>query len=185
MPVVRSALLGLVLGGLLATPAAAAGCSSCFFGGTCIVDDQLVTCGPTQAGCVPNAGILVFNSVPPNVPAYWTLFAKRRRPGRLQGRLEVFADEEFGDPAVPGFPGVCEDGICFGRRGRFNGTVVGDEFTAVARYRGGGRCEFRGTLQFGFGGPTPNAFTCRTAGGILLSEGAFHLQGIRLQGCAP
>jgi hypothetical protein len=88
-------------------------------------------------------------------------------------------------PAVPGFPGRCDEDACAGRTGRFDGTVVGDRLTAVARYRDGARCEFRGTIMFGLGGEEPNFFVCRTPSGEVMSEGPFHLQGIRLSGCQP
>jgi hypothetical protein len=179
-------LAGLTVAASLGTPAQATGCQACAFGGLCRPDGASVPCGPTQAGCVPNGGILLFNSVPPNVPTYWTLFARRGNvPGRLQGKLSAFADEGPAMPSVPAFPGRCRNGLCFGRKGRFVGSVTGDRFTGIASYRRGAVCEFDGTLSFGFGTALPNNFVCRNAHGTVTSEGTLHLQGIRLSGCAP
>jgi hypothetical protein len=66
---------------------------------------------------------------------------------------------------------------------RARGRVDGDRLTAVARWRGGATCEFAGTIRFGLGEPEPNWFICRDAGGQVLSEGPFDVQGIRLSGC--
>ena len=53
----------------------AAGCRRCAFGGLCLRGETLEACLPSQSACIPNGGILGFNSMPPNVPAYWTVFA--------------------------------------------------------------------------------------------------------------
>jgi hypothetical protein len=180
-------LLAALVLAAFAGRAAAEGCPPCAFGGLCGGPaDEPVECGPTEAKCVPRSGILLFNSVLPNIPAYWTLFARRGTPpGRLVGRLKVFADRELGPPAVPGFPGRCRGRLCFGRPARFDGTVAGDRLTATARYAGGATCEFAGRIAFGLGGAEPNTFVCRRASGEILSQGPFDLQGIRLFGCRP
>jgi hypothetical protein len=143
---------------------------------------------PSQAGCIPNGGILAFNSVPPNVPAYWSFSARprgRRSLRRLAGPLKVWADYSAGRPVAPGLPEHCdaEDSICFGSKASFCGVVAGDRLTAVARYGDGATCEFGITLSFGFGGTEANAFVCRNPSGEVLSEGAVQLQLIRLRGC--
>jgi hypothetical protein len=182
--VFTGALLGF---GVL--PAAANGCRPCGFAGLCQSSGLTTECGPVQADCVPAEGILLFNSLPPDVPVYWTLKTRGRpRPGRLVGRLRAFTDAGPARPPVPGFRRRrCQRDrpapVCFGRSARFRGRVDGDRLTAVARWRGGATCEFAGTIRFGLGEPEPNWFICRDAGGQVLSEGPFDVQGIRLSGC--
>jgi hypothetical protein len=137
---------------------------------------------------VPAKGILTFNSLPPEVPVYWTLKTRGRpRPGRLVGRLRAFTDAGPARPAVPGFHRRrCQRNstpVCFGRSARLRGRVAGDRLTAVARWRGGATCEFAGSIRFGLGDSEPNWFICRNAAGQVLSEGPFEVQGIRLSGC--
>jgi hypothetical protein len=173
---------------LLAVSAAAeaARCAPCAFGGLCWVGDVSHECGPTEADCVPSRGILMWNAVAPNRPAYWLLRARRSAAsGRLAGKLEVRADAGQPLPNVPGSPWRCRRGFCFGRSARFEGTVAGDGWSGVARHRDGATCEFRGTLRFGDGGAQPNSFTCRDAAAAVVSEGPFDVQGIRLVGCRP
>src|SRR5262249_26662703 len=91
--------------------AGAAGCRRCAFGGLCPSGETFVACLPSQSACIPNGGILGFNSMPPTVPAYWTLFAQargRRSLGRLRGRLEVWSDYSAGPPSAPGLPERCD-----------------------------------------------------------------------------
>ncbi|TMA79098.1 MAG: hypothetical protein E6J77_20120 [Deltaproteobacteria bacterium] len=175
---------------LAATSAAVAAstCRRCDFGGLCRRGQALVQCLPSEGRCRPNGGILGFNSVPPNTPAYWTLFAPargKRSLRRLAGRLEVWADYTFPRPIVPGLPAECEaaDRVCFGTSAVFRGKVRNDRLKGVARYPDGATCEFRGTVSFGLGGARPNAFVCRTPSGDVLSDGPFQLQLIRLSGC--
>jgi hypothetical protein len=141
--------------------------------------------GPsTGKGCIPNGGILVFNSVPPNVPVYWTLFADAQGLAslrRLDGALEAWSDAP--DPAVPGFPGRREGESFVGEPGSVGGTVRRGRVRAVARYADGATCRFRATLAFGFGGARPNRFACLDASGAVISQGRLDLQGIRLRGC--
>jgi hypothetical protein len=177
-------LLGIVVLAIMVAPhvASAAGCAPCQFHGEC---PGHVPCPPSAAGCVPNGGILVFNSVPPNVPAYWTLHARRNRPpGTLLGKLKVFADDERPLPA-PGAPWRCTRLGCRGRSARFEGTITGDRLDAVAVYRSGASCTFSMTIAWGSGDPTANTFTCTNAAGEVTSQGAVDLQGIRLRGCLP
>ena len=61
--------------------------------------------------------------------------------------------------------------------------MTGDRLNAVATYRNGGSIDFSMTIDWGLGDPEPNAFTCRNAAGETSSQGAIHLQGIRLSGC--
>lgn len=139
---------------------------------------------PSDVTCAPNGGIITFNSVPPNIPAYWDLFARKRglrSVGRLSGRLKVWSDAR--DPAVPGFPGRRWGDVFRGRTARFEGTVVGDRLEGVARYRGGARCTFTADVTWGLGGADPNAFECRNRSGELLAQGALQVQIIRLSGC--
>ncbi len=191
MRAVGLVLAQLALAVVSADMADATRCARCGFAGTCETEQGLVECVPSQSGsgCVLNGGILLFNSLPPNIPAYWTLFARSRGTrtlGRLDGRLEVWADRRDGLPSVPGFPGRCDADFCFGRRGRFSGAVVGDRFTGTARYADGATCDYDGTIAFGTGPPgESNAFTCRTASGEVTSQGALQVQGIRLRGCKP
>jgi hypothetical protein len=169
----RVLLAALVLLPALGMPSLAGRCDGCVY-----------TVPPAAVRCVPNGGILVFNSVPPNVPAYWTLFAEpdgARSLRRLDGRLEVFADVE--DPGVPGFPGTFDGTVYVGESARFRGVVRRERVRGVAEYADGRRCTFRMRLAFGLGGPRPNAFSCRDAEGRVLAEGALDLQGIRLFGC--
>jgi hypothetical protein len=138
----------------------------------------------TGPRCVPNGGILVFNSVPPNVPAYWTLFADTHgilSLRRLDGRLEVHADVV--DPGVPGFPGELRDGVYFGDSAQLTGTVRRNKVRVLATYPDGSQCNFRLTLAFGLGRARPNAFVCRNAAGEVIADGGVDLQGVRLQGC--
>ena len=89
----------------------AAGCRRCAFGGLCLRGETLEECLPSQSACIPNGGILGFNSMPPNVPAYWTLFGQargRRSLRRLRGRLEVWSDYSAGLPSAPGLPKRCD-----------------------------------------------------------------------------
>jgi len=169
----------------------AAGCRRCAFGGLCLRDGTWVKCLPSQSACIPNGGILGFNSMPPNVPAYWTLFGEargRRSLRRLAGRFEVWADYSVGPPSAPGLPEQCDAAsedypICAGKPGTFTGAVRNDRLTGVARYPDGATCEFEATLAFGFGEPEPNRFVCRDRSGQVTSEGALQLQLIRLKGC--
>ena len=181
--------VALVLLLAAATDAAAASrCRPCAFGGLCRIEERLVPCMPSQARCKPNGGILVFNSVSRSAPAYWTLFADtrgRESVGRLDGRLEVWADYTFPRPAVPGLPTDCDatDRICFGATARFSGTVRHNRLRGVARYADGAACEFRGKIVFGLGGARPNIYVCRGPSGDVVSKGPFRVQGIRLTGC--
>jgi hypothetical protein len=178
-------LLGVAALTLLASrPTLGAGCVPCQFHGEC--GAAHVPCTPSEAGCVPNGGILVFNSVRPNVPSYWTLYARRNRPpGTLTGKLKVFADDERPLP-VPGGPWRCSRLGCRGRTARFAGTMTGDRLDGVATHRSGASCTFSMTIAWGFGDPTtPNTFTCTNAAGEVTGQGAIDLQGIRLSGCLP
>ena len=170
-------LVSLIVGSTLCGEAAAARCRLCGF-------------GPSQASqphCIPNAGIVGFNSVPPHAPAYWQVDAARRpgRRGRLSGRLQVWADYTAGRPEVPGLPGGCDatDGICFGAEAEFRGRVVGDRFHGVARYSDGAQCEFDAVLDFGLGSATPNGYVCRAPSGEVVSEGPLRVQILRLLRC--
>jgi len=169
----------------------AAGCRRCAFGGLCLRGETLEECLPSQSACIPNGGILGFNSMPPNVPAYWTLFGQargRRSLRRLRGRLEVWSDYSAGLPSAPGLPKRCDTAsdnfpICSGERAEFSGVVRNDRLTGVARYPDGATCEFSATIAFGIGEPEPNTFTCRKPSGEVMSEGALRVQLIRLKGC--
>jgi hypothetical protein len=170
------------------THAAASDCRPCAFGGLCRIEERLVPCVPSRARCRPNGGILVFNSVSSGAPAYWTLVADARGAeslGRLDGRLEVWADYTFPRPAVPGLPAECAttDRICFGASARFSGTVRHNRLRGVARYADAAACEFRGRLLFGLGSGRPNRYLCRGPSGDVVSKGPFRVQGIRLTGC--
>jgi len=189
-------VVALVLGvlTLMAVPtrtADAAGCRRCAFGGLCLRGETLVPCRPSRSACVPNGGILGFNSMPPNVPAYWTLFAQARGREllhRLEGRLEVWSDYSAGPPSAPGLPERCDTAsetipICSGERAEFRGVVRNDRLAGVARYPDGATCEFRATIAFSSGVPKTNAFTCRRPSGEVMSEGALRVQLIRLTGC--
>ena len=166
--VVAKLLLALALGLSLVATDAAARCRSCALG--------------SEPGCVPKGGILIFNSVAPNEPAFWTLFAsKRRPPGILDGRLTVWA--RVVDPGVPGFPGEVRDAVYFGKSARFRGVVLANRIHAVASYRDGSSCDFAVTIDFGLGGENPNAFVCRDPAGNVVAQGGIDLQGIRLRGC--
>ena len=187
------ALILAVLTSMAVSPrtAGAAGCRRCAFGGLCPSGETFVACLPSQSACIPNGGILGFNSMPPNVPAYWTLFAQargRRSLGRLRGRLEVWSDYSAGPPSAPGLPERCDTAsdnfpICTGERAEFSAVVMNDRLTGVAQYPNGATCEFGATIAFGSGEPQPNTFTCRTPSGEVMSEGALRVQLIRLKGC--
>jgi hypothetical protein len=172
--VMRTTLLWLVMVAVVlgaARSGSTTGCLRCAF-------------QPSDVTCAPNGGILTFNSVPPNVPAYWNLFARKRglrSVGRLSGRLKVWSDVR--DPGVPGFPGRQSGTVFWGRSARFEGTISGDRFMGVARYRGGARCTFTADLTSGLGGGDPNVFDCRSGSGELLTQGALQVQVIRLSGC--
>ena len=191
MRVLALALTGLMVLGLSPGTAAAAGCRRCAFGGLCLRGGSFAECLPSQSACIPNGGIFGFNSMPPNVPAYWTLFAQargRRSLRRLAGRLEVWSDYTAGPPSAPGLPEHCEpaDGnlpICTGAAAEFKGIVRHDRLRGVARYPGGATCEFGAAIAFGLGALEPNTFTCRTPSGEAMSEGALRVQLIRLKGC--
>jgi hypothetical protein len=150
-----------------------------------VATEVAARCRPCTLGtpqCAPKGGILLFNSVPPNVPAYWSLFANRRRPvGRLVGRLKVRSDVV--DPGVPGFPGELRDDVYFGESGRFRGTARDDQIEAVASYPDGSSCDFAVTIAFGLGGANPNTFVCRDPAGNVVAQGGVDVQGIRLRGC--
>ena len=167
-------LLGLALlaGDLgLAGRAIARDCATC-------------TVGQTAARCVPNGGVLIFNSVPPNVPAYWTLLADTRGVDslrRLDGELAVFSDAE--DPGVPGFPGTFDGTVFVGESGSFAGRVHRDRVQGRATWADGSTCGFRLKIAFGLGGSKPNRFLCRDAAGVVTAEGTVDVQGIRLLGC--
>src|SRR5262249_15330160 len=191
MPAVALVLAVLALVTVSARAADGAGCRRCAFGGLCPSGDTLVECPPSRSSCIPDAGILGFNSMPPNAPAYWTLFARgreRRSLRRLAAPLEVWSDYSPGQPSAPGLPPRCDPSneefpLCSGERARFTGLIRSDRLMGVARYADGASCEFRATIAFGLGGPEPNTFTCRAASGEVMSEGALRLQLIRLTGC--
>jgi hypothetical protein len=173
MPAIMLLLAALVLELSLAFTAEAARCRPCAFSGAATDTPR----------CVTNGGILLFNSVPPNVPAYWTLFANargRRTLGRLVGRLRVRSDVV--DPGVPGFPGELRDGFYFGETARFDGSVEDDHVQAVASYDDGSSCEFALTLGFEVV-PEDNSFVCRDPADNVVAQGAVDVQGIRLRGC--
>jgi len=181
-------LLGALLMGVPGPTAARNRCAPCAFGGLCRTDTGLEQCVPSEARCIPRRGILAFNSDSPPTYVYWTLFAGRRpgARGRLRGRLAAHVDADVPSPDVPGFPSRCEGETCFGREGRFTGSVVDDRLTATVQYEDGGTCEFDLALEFGFGAPaSPNRFACRDAAGAVLAEGPLRLQLIRLFGCRP
>lgn len=137
-----------------------------------------------RSPCVPNGGILGFNSVPPNVPAYWTLFADARGTEslrRLEGKLDVSSDVV--DPGVPGFPGQLKGEVYKGASAQFAGDVRRDRVRAVATYPDGSTCTFRLKLAFGFGRPRRNAFVCSNPAGDVIAEGRVDVQLIRLRGC--
>ena len=165
-------LLALLAGdSLLAGRAIARDCDTC-------------TVGHTEGRCVPNGGILIFNSVPPNVPAYWTLFADRLGVDslrRLDGELAVFSDAV--DPGVPGFPGTFDGSVYVGESATFAGRVKRNRLQGRATYADGSTCGFRLELEFGLGEPKANRFLCRDGTGAVIAEGAVDLQGIRLLGC--
>jgi hypothetical protein len=169
----------------------AAGCRPCAFGGLCLEGETSVQCRPSRSGCAPAGGILGFNSIRPNVPAYWTLFARgrgRRSLHRLAGRLEVWSDYSAGPPSAPGLPAGCDAAsenfpVCSGATARFSGTVANDRLTGVARYRDGATCEFEATIAFGLGEGERNTFVCRAPSGEVMSQGALQVQLIRLKGC--
>jgi hypothetical protein len=172
-----------------ARTADAARCRPCAFGGLCSSGETLVECLPSQSACVPKGGILGFNSTSPNVPAYWTLFSKRR-PGRslrrLVGRLEVWSDYSAGPPSAPGLPEHCDSSsadypICSGEQAEFRGMLRNDRLVGLARYPGGATCEFRAAIAFG--DQEPNSFICRSPSGDTVSAGTLRVQLIRLQGC--
>jgi hypothetical protein len=191
MPVVALVLAVLTLVTVSVRTADGAGCRRCAFGGLCPGAGTLAECPPSRSACVPDAGILGFNSMSPNVPAYWTLFARgreRRSLRRLAGRLEVWSDYSTGPPSAPGLPERCDPAsenfpLCSGARARFSGVIRNDRLMGVARYADGASCEFKATIAFGVGGTEPNTFTCRTASGEVMSQGALQLQLIRLTGC--
>ncbi len=191
MPVVALVLAVLTLVTVSVRTADCGGCRRCAFGGLCPRDGSLVECPPSRSPCVPNAGILGFNSMSPNVPAYWTLFARgreRRSLRRLAGRLEVWSDYSAGPPSAPGLPPRCDPAsedfpLCSGERARFSGVIRDDRLIGMAQYPDGARCEFRATIAFGLGEAEPNTFTCHKASGEAMSEGALRLQLIRLTGC--
>ena len=191
MPVVALVLAVLTLVTGSTGTADGAGCRRCAFGGLCPREGTLAECPPSGSACVPHAGILGFNSMPPNVPAYWTLFARgreRRSLRRLAGRLEVWSDYSAGPPSAPGLPERCDPAsenfpLCTGERARFSGMIRNDRLMGVAQYPDGARCEFRASIAFGLGETEPNTFTCRTASGEVMSEGTLRLQLIRLTGC--
>ncbi len=186
MPAVGIVLIALVLTAASGT-AGASSCRRCAFGGLCGRGPNLVECVPSQSRCRPNGGILGFNSVPPNTPAYWTLFADASTGSRswFAGRLEVSADYTFPRPNVPGLPASCDaaDRVCLGTSAPFRGRIRKDRLKGGARYADGATCEFRGTVAFGFGAERPNRFVCRTPSGAVLSAGRFQMQLIRLKGC--
>ena len=170
-------LVLFAVGAAAGNDAAAARCRVCGF-------------GPSQASqphCVPNAGIVGFNSVPPQTPAYWDVHVSRipGRRGRLAGRVRVWADYTVGRPDVPGLPAACDaaDGICFGADADLRGRVVGDRFHGVARYPDGARCEFGAVLDFGLGATTPNRYACHARSGELMSDGPLRVQLLRLLRC--
>ena len=178
----------LVAGFIVAASAAGAlargRCRPCGFGGLC---NESEPCTPSDAGCQPRSGTLVFNSTSPTY-TYWTLFARKKhgnRHGRFGGKLKVHVDE--GDPtaAVPGFPPRrCVAETCFGDNARFLGAIEGDLLSAKAYYPNGEVCVFHISLKFGLGETSePNHFECRNADSALLSAGPLDLQGIRLFGC--
>jgi len=182
----------LTLSMLLTLPVVASAngtCRPCTFAGKC--GPASVTCPPSRTRCVPTGGILGFNSLPPNIPAYWTLFddtQDRSSLRRLDGRLETWADYAFGRPAVPGMPQVCqppegEDLFCMGAPGEFSAVVRRDRVVGRARYADGATCTFRFLLAFGQGGERPNRFRCRDATGALLSQGVLRVQLLRVRGC--
>jgi len=188
MKAVGVVLTSFVLAATSGTGAAASVCRRCDCGGLCLGGQTLGEWAPREGRCRPNGGILGFNSVPPNTPAYWTLFVTTqgsRSLRRFAGRLEVWADYTLPRPIVPGLPAACEaaDRVCFGTSARFRGRVRYDRLTGVARYPDGATCEFRGTVSFGLGGMSPNAFVCRAPSGEVLSDGPFQVQLIRLSGC--
>src|SRR5262249_59132337 len=105
------ALVLAVLALVTVSARAADGCRRCAFGGLCPSGDTRVECPPSRSSCIPDAGILGFNSMPPNAPAYWTLFARgreRRSLRRLAGRLEVWSDYSAGPPSAPGLSARCD-----------------------------------------------------------------------------
>jgi hypothetical protein len=156
-----------------ASSAASARCRPCGFSGAATDTPR----------CVPNGGLLLFNSVSPNVPAYWVLRADtrgRRTLGRLVGRLEVWSDAI--DPGVPGFPGELRDDVYFGDSAALNGSIQGDRIQIGASYDDGSTCEFALTLGFHVA-PERNSFVCRDPAGDVVAQGAVDLQGIRLRGC--
>jgi hypothetical protein len=142
------------------------------------------TVGQGAGRCVPNGGVLIFNSVPPNVPAYWTLFADALgldSLGRLDGELAVFSDAE--DPGVPGFPGTFDGSVFIGESASFSGRVHRNRLQGRATYADGSTCGFRLEIAFGLGGSKPNRFLCRDGTGAVTAEGGVDVQGIRLLGC--
>lgn len=176
-----------------ALAAAAAGRvdAACAFGGLCFEGETPVQYRPSRSACAPVGGILGFNSIPPNVPAYWTLFTRargRRSFHRLAGRLEVWSDYSAGPPSAPGLPEGCDAAsenfpICFGAKARFSGTVADDRLTGVARYHDGATCEFDATIAFGLGERKPNTFVCRAPSGEVMAQRPLRVQIIRLKGC--
>jgi hypothetical protein len=170
---VRRVGIALALAVVMGAPAiaAASGCREC---GT----------GLSGHRCVPNGGILVFNSVPPNVPVYWTLVAEADGLAslrRLDGTLEAWSDAI--DPGIPGFPGTLAGEVYRGASAAFRGAVRSDRLYGLATYPDGRTCEFRVKLAFGLGRGRPNRFVCRSASGATLASGRIDLQGARLRGC--
>ena len=170
MAVVRLVRPALLLELTFVASALAADCAVCSVG----------PLGPPR--CIPNGGILVFNSVPPNVPAYWRLFADARGTEslrRLEGELDVHSDAV--DPGVPGFPGRLDGDVYVGTPARFAGVVRHDRVRGTATYPDGSTCRF--SMKLAFGRRRANTFVCNDATGDPIAEGRIDLQGIRLRGC--
>lgn len=187
MRVIPLALAVLLVGAAAGGEAMASRCRACTFAGLCREGGATVECGPKRARCVPNGGILGFNSTAP-APAYWTVFATalgRRSRGRLDGRLAVWADYTYPVPTVPGLLAQCDasDRICSGAEAEFSGTVTGDHLAAVAHYPDGATCDFTADLTFGLGRGRPNGYVCRGPTGDVVSQGGLRVQLLRVLGC--
>src|SRR5262249_59753032 len=101
------ALVLAVLALVTVSARAADGCRRCTFGGLCSSGDARVECPPSRSRCMPDAGILGFNSMPPNAPAYWTLFARVRERRSLRPLAWPLATQTVharGPPSGPAPP---------------------------------------------------------------------------------
>ena len=180
-----SVALSLVTG----RAAEADGCIPCAFAGFCGQGDEATSCPPSEAGCQPAGGVMLFSAttLDGSRPANWQLFARGRQvraSGRFAGKLKVYSD--VADPGFPGFPARRRtDEVYWGRATRFEGTLVDDRLDGTARYANGEMCEFHMLMLHGVGVGVPNGFLCRAPSGEVLAEGGLQVILMRLHGCRP